>query len=89
MHRRQEAHHLQVASIEISRCDTGAGFITADGSAIDELASLVSQPTSNPSLAQATVPGGGSTIEHHHIVAEEIYLFGVTPVVRSGWSDPR
>lgn len=50
-------------------------FITADGSEIRELAGVPSGNAVNQSLAQATVPRGGDTIEHYHRTTEEIYLF--------------
>ena len=59
--------------MEISRLETAEGFITDDGSTIHELAGLVSLPTVNQSLAQATLEVGGSTAKHFHIEAEEIY----------------
>jgi mannose-6-phosphate isomerase-like protein (cupin superfamily) len=50
-------------------------FITADGSAIRELAGIPSGNAENQSLAEATVPPGGETVEHYHRTTEEIYLF--------------
>ena len=52
-------------------------FVTADGSAIRELAGpqLTSAPSRNQSLAEATVVPGGETAEHYHPVSEEIYYF--------------
>ena len=50
-------------------------FITADGSSIRELAGIPSGNAVNQSLAEATVPPGGETIEHYHRVSEEIYFF--------------
>jgi mannose-6-phosphate isomerase-like protein (cupin superfamily) len=61
--------------MEISRLDGAEPFTTKDGSTIREVAGRVSQPTKNQSLAQATVPAGGSTDAHYHHVSEEIYLF--------------
>lgn len=48
-------------------------FVTKDGSSIRELAGPVSLPTANQSLAEATLPPGASTTEHHHVVSEELY----------------
>jgi len=48
-------------------------FTTLDGSTIRELAGPVSLPTANQSLAEATVPVGGTTIEHLHRTSEELY----------------
>jgi mannose-6-phosphate isomerase-like protein (cupin superfamily) len=50
-------------------------FITADGSSIRELAGIPSGNAVNQSLAEATVPAGGETVEHLHRASEEIYLF--------------
>ena len=49
-------------------------FVTLDGSEIREWAGRVSAPARNQSLAEATVPVGGVTIEHYHRVTEELYL---------------
>ena len=50
-------------------------FITKDGSEIREWAGPVSAPAHNQSLAEATVPPGGATVEHFHRETEEIYFF--------------
>ena len=50
-------------------------FITLDGSGIREIAGLKSLPSRNGSLAEATVPEGGTTIEHLHRTSEELYFF--------------
>jgi mannose-6-phosphate isomerase-like protein (cupin superfamily) len=50
-------------------------FITLDGSEIRELAGQASGNAVNQSLAEATVPPGGETVEHLHRTTEEIYLF--------------
>ena len=50
-------------------------FITADGSTIREIAGIPSGNAVNQSLAEATVPPGGQTIEHLHRASEEIYHF--------------
>jgi mannose-6-phosphate isomerase-like protein (cupin superfamily) len=50
-------------------------FITLDGSEIREVAGPASGSAVNQSLAEATVPAGGSTAEHFHRVTEEIYFF--------------
>ena len=59
----------------VIRIDQREAFITADGSQIRELAGIPSGNAVNQSLAQATVPAGGDTIEHYHRATEEIYLF--------------
>ena len=48
-------------------------FITKDGSEIRELLSHRNSAIRNQSLAEARVPVGGSTMEHYHPQAEEIY----------------
>ena len=50
-------------------------FITLDGSEIRELAGQASGNAVNQSLAEATVPPGGETVEHYHRTTEEIYFF--------------
>jgi mannose-6-phosphate isomerase-like protein (cupin superfamily) len=49
-------------------------FITLDGSEIREWAGRVSAPAQNQSLAEATIPVGGATSEHYHVLTEELYL---------------
>lgn len=48
-------------------------FITKDGSEIRELLAYRNSEIRNQSLAEASVPVGGSTQEHYHVQAEEIY----------------
>lgn len=48
-------------------------FITKDGSEIRELLAHRNSAIRNQSLAEARVPVGGSTQEHYHPRAEEIY----------------
>jgi mannose-6-phosphate isomerase-like protein (cupin superfamily) len=50
-------------------------FITLDGSEIREVAGPASGNAVNQSLAEASVPPGGETIEHFHRTTEEIYFF--------------
>jgi mannose-6-phosphate isomerase-like protein (cupin superfamily) len=50
-------------------------FVTLDGSEIRELAGQASANAVNQSLAEATVPPGGETVEHFHRTTEEIYFF--------------
>jgi mannose-6-phosphate isomerase-like protein (cupin superfamily) len=59
--------------MRIDRLDQQQPFITADGSSIREVAGIPSGNASKQSLAEATVPVGGETVEHYHPVAEEIY----------------
>ena len=61
--------------MRIERLDDQQSFVTADGSAIRELAGVPSGNAANQSLAEATVPPGAETILHHHVRSEEIYLF--------------
>ncbi len=49
-------------------------FITKDGSEIRELLAHRNSVVRNQSLAEARVPVGGSTQEHYHPRAEEIYF---------------
>jgi mannose-6-phosphate isomerase-like protein (cupin superfamily) len=48
-------------------------FITKDGSEIRELLAHRNSAIRNQSLAEARLPGGGSTQEHYHVRTEEIY----------------
>jgi mannose-6-phosphate isomerase-like protein (cupin superfamily) len=57
------------------RLEDQEAFITADGSTIREIAGVPSGNAVNQSLAEATVPPGGETIEHLHPASEEIYHF--------------
>ena len=61
--------------MRIDRLDDVESFTTLDGSEIRELAGRASGNAVNQSLAEATVPPGGETIEHYHRESEEIYLF--------------
>jgi len=49
-------------------------FITKDGSEIRELLAHRNSAIRNQSLAEARLPVGGSTQEHYHPRAEEIYF---------------
>jgi mannose-6-phosphate isomerase-like protein (cupin superfamily) len=61
--------------LQTARLEDRTPFITADGSAIRELAGVPTGNAANQSLAEATVPPGKTTIEHFHRTSEEIYLF--------------
>jgi mannose-6-phosphate isomerase-like protein (cupin superfamily) len=61
--------------VERVRLEDRESFITADGSSIRELAGVPSGNAINQSLAEATVPPGGETVEHFHRTSEEIYHF--------------
>jgi mannose-6-phosphate isomerase-like protein (cupin superfamily) len=61
--------------VQTVRLEEREPFVTADGSTIRELAGVPSGNAVNQSLAEATVPPGGETVEHLHRASEEIYLF--------------
>ena len=61
--------------VQTVRLEEREPFVTADGSMIRELAGVPSGNAVNQSLAEATVPVGGETVEHFHRKAEEIYHF--------------
>jgi mannose-6-phosphate isomerase-like protein (cupin superfamily) len=61
--------------MNVSNLDAAKPFASTDGSAIRELAGRVSLPSVNQSLAEASLPVGGSTDEHYHPIAEELYFF--------------
>ena len=61
--------------MDIKRLEHCEPFITLDGSEIRELAGVPAGNAANQSLAQATVPPGGSTEAHFHRASEELYLF--------------
>ena len=50
-------------------------FITKDDSEIRELAGVPLGNSVKQSLAEATVPPRGATLEHYHRESEEIYFF--------------
>lgn len=61
--------------VQTVRLEDREPFTTADGSTIREIAGVPSGNAVNQSLAEATVPVGGETLEHFHRVAEELYHF--------------
>jgi mannose-6-phosphate isomerase-like protein (cupin superfamily) len=61
--------------VQTVRLEDREPFVTADGSSIREIAGVPSGNSVNQSLAEATVPVGGETVEHFHREAEEIYHF--------------
>jgi mannose-6-phosphate isomerase-like protein (cupin superfamily) len=61
--------------VEKANLDKLESFITADGSAIRELAGPAWSPVRNQSLAEATLEAGGETAEHYHPQTEELYYF--------------
>jgi mannose-6-phosphate isomerase-like protein (cupin superfamily) len=60
-------------SMDVKNLNEVPAFITKDGSEIRELLAHRNSAIRNQSLAEARVPVGGSTQEHHHPKAEEIY----------------
>jgi mannose-6-phosphate isomerase-like protein (cupin superfamily) len=59
--------------MEITNLNEVPAFITKDGSEIRELLAYRNSAIRNQSLAEARLPIGGATQEHHHLRAEEIY----------------
>lgn len=64
-------HH---SVMEIQSIGAVPAFLTKDGSEIRELLAYRNSSIRNQSLAEARVPVGGSTLEHYHGRAEEIYF---------------
>ena len=73
--RRADVVYPVARLVQTVRMEDREPFVTADGSTIRELAGVPSGNAVNQSLAEATVPPGGETVEHFHRVAEEIYHF--------------
>jgi mannose-6-phosphate isomerase-like protein (cupin superfamily) len=61
--------------VQIANLDSLQSFTTLDGSRIRELAGPSWTAARRQSLAEATVPAGGATVEHLHRESEEIYYF--------------
>jgi mannose-6-phosphate isomerase-like protein (cupin superfamily) len=59
--------------MDVKNLDEVAAFTTKDGSEIRELLAHRNSAIRNQSLAEARLPVGGSTQEHYHPLAEEIY----------------
>jgi mannose-6-phosphate isomerase-like protein (cupin superfamily) len=59
--------------MEIARRDQLDAYVTRDGSEIREWVAP-GTPGRRQSLAEATVPAGGSTLAHYHQESEEVYL---------------
>ncbi len=59
--------------MDIKNLNDVPAFTTKDGSEIRELLAHRNSIIRNQSLAEARVPAGGSTLEHYHPRAEEIY----------------
>lgn len=60
--------------MEIKNLEEVSPFTTKDGSEIRELLAHRNSAIRNQSLAEARIPIGGSTLEHFHPRAEEIYF---------------
>ena len=61
--------------MHLSKLEHLEPFTTLDGSTIREIAGPAWTPARNQSLAEATVPPGGSTTAHYHVESEELYFF--------------
>jgi mannose-6-phosphate isomerase-like protein (cupin superfamily) len=61
--------------MHLGNLDERAPFTTLDGSTIREIAGRTTLPSQHQSLAEATVPAGGSTTAHYHPQSEELYFF--------------
>ncbi|MGD1978980.1 MAG: cupin domain-containing protein [Akkermansiaceae bacterium] len=59
--------------MEIRNREEQEPFTTKDGSTIRSLLDLSNAPVKGQSLAEATLPSGGSTERHYHKVSEEFY----------------
>lgn len=60
--------------MDVKNLNEVPAFITKDGSEIRELLAYRNSGLRNQSLAEARLPIGGSTQEHYHPQAEEIYF---------------
>lgn len=60
--------------MEIRALADQAPFTTADGSTIRSILDSANAPVKNQSLAEATIPAGGSTQRHWHKDSEEFYF---------------
>ena len=60
--------------MDVRNLDDVPAFITKDGSEIRELLAYRNSSIRNQSFAEARLPVGGSTQEHYHPKAEEIYF---------------
>jgi mannose-6-phosphate isomerase-like protein (cupin superfamily) len=59
--------------MEIRNREEQEPFTTKDGSTIRSLLDLSNAPVKQQSLAEASLPIGGSTERHYHKVSEELY----------------
>ena len=60
--------------MEIRQLAEQEPFTTKDGSTIRSILDCANAPVANQSLAEATVPAGGSTERHYHKLSEEFYF---------------
>jgi mannose-6-phosphate isomerase-like protein (cupin superfamily) len=60
--------------VKIASLAAAAPFTTADGSTIRELFGQATTRAEKQSLAEASLPPGGSTERHYHRETEEIYF---------------
>jgi mannose-6-phosphate isomerase-like protein (cupin superfamily) len=59
--------------MEIRNREHQVPFTTKDGSTIRSLLDHSNAPVAAQSLAEATLPAGGTTDRHHHRLSEEFY----------------
>jgi mannose-6-phosphate isomerase-like protein (cupin superfamily) len=59
--------------MEVRNRDEQIPFTTKDGSTICSLLDRSNAPVANQSLAEASLPAGGSTQRHYHKISEEFY----------------
>jgi len=59
--------------MEIRHYQQQKPFTTKDGSTIRSLLDKANAPVANQSLAEATLPAGGTTQRHYHRLSEEFY----------------
>lgn len=64
---------LRTMDMHVSSLNTLEPFTTQDGSEIRELVGPAWTPAEKQSLAEATIPAGGATVEHFHRDTEELY----------------
>src|SRR3954469_1596237 len=64
----------KIGRMVIQNLQQQAPFTTKDGSTIRSILDRTNAPVANQSLAEATVPAGGSTQRHYHKAAEEFYF---------------
>lgn len=64
---------LRTMDMHVSSLNTLEPFTTKDGSEIRELVGPAWTPAEKQSLAEATIPVGGATVEHFHRHTEELY----------------